>query len=129
MTDSNPTREELEEMDEEELKRLATSRGITVTARDGSDKPSVDDYIGHLASPDESFGGDEEQDDDIAEGDAKAEAAQRRSAQPHKKLDETVSGGRYINAAGKTVNAEGKEVGGDGKAIKAEDVKFPDSPE
>lgn len=129
MADNNQTREELEEMDEEELKNLAASRGITVRASDGSDNPSVDDYVEALAPPDELPSGEPATDPDIAAGDEKAKRAQAAAGKPASRIDETVPGGRYVNPQGKTVNAEGKEVDGDGKPIKEEDKKYPDSPE
>ena len=129
MAENTPTREELEEMDEDQLKALASSRGITVTARDGSGTPSVDDYVDHLAPPDEPFGGDEAEDEDVRAGDERARKAQERTNRPAKRIDETVPGGRYINARGRSVNAAGQELDKGGKPIDAKDQEYPDSPE
>lgn len=129
MADNNPTREELEEMDEAQLRNLAASRGVTVSASDGSGTPSVDDYVEHLAPPDEPFGGEPATDQHVLEGDERARKAQEAARTPQKRMDETVSGGRYINAVGKTVNAHGDEVDDNGKPVDKKDTKFPDSPE
>lgn len=130
MADTNtPTREDLEAMDESELQALATARGVTVTASDGSGTPSVDDYVDALAPPDAPFGGEPATDERIKEGDDKARSAQSSAAKPAKRLDETVPGGSYVNARGKKVNAQGQELGDDGKVVEAQDQKFPDSPE
>lgn len=126
---NNPTREDLEAMDESELQALATARGITVTATDGSGTPSVDDYVEALAPPDAPFGGEPATDERVKEGDDRARAAQASAAKPAKRIDETVPGGSYVNARGKKVNAQGQELGDDGKVVEAQDQKFPDSPE
>jgi hypothetical protein len=125
------TREELEDMDEAQLKALAASRGITVTASDGTGEPSVDDYVEALAPPDSPVGADsiEEEDEAVVEGNKKAYRAQQRAAQPTTRIDETVPGGRYVNRQGKTVNARGQEVDEEGKPLKDDEKEYPDSPE
>lgn len=130
MADKNTlTREDLESKDETELRAIADSRGITVRASDGSDSPSVDDYVEALAPPEEPFGGEPATDDRIAEGDRNARSAQEAAVRPAKRMDETVPGGKYLNARGKTVNAQGEEIGEDGKPVDSEDQTYPDSPE
>lgn len=138
----NQTREELEDMDEEQLKAIAASRGITVTASDGSSSPSVDDYVEALAPPTSTQGGgianeearrgddDEDlKDDRVIEGDRRAAAAQRSSQRPKDRIDETIPGGMYKNSAGKLVNAHGQEVDDKGRVLKPEERQYPDSPE
>lgn len=128
MTDqNNPTREDLEAMDESELQALASARGVTVAASDGSGTPSVDDYVEALAPPDGPFGGVPATDERIAEGDAKARAAQEAAAKPARRLDETVPGGSYVNARGKKVNAAGQELDDAGKVVDQQDKQYPDS--
>jgi hypothetical protein len=128
MADQNTqTREDLEAMDEGQLKSIADSRGITVTASDGSDSPSVDDYVEALEPPDEPFGGEPSQDERVAEGDKRARSAQQAAGKPSKKMDETVPGGKYINRQGKTVNAAGQVLGDDGKPVDSADEQYPDS--
>lgn len=129
MDTNNPTRDDLELMDEAQLKALAESRGITVRASEGGETPSVDDYVEALAPPDDTFGGEPSTDPRIKEGDDRARSAQESAGKPAKRIDETVPGGKYINARGKTVNAEGQELGDDGKVLDQQDKKLPDSPE
>lgn len=126
---NNPTREDLEAMDEDQLRAVAGARGITVAASDGSGTPSVDDYIEALAPPDAPFGGEPATDPRVKEGDERARSAQESSAKPSKRIDETVPGGSYVNARGKKVNAQGQEIGDDGKIVDKQDQQFPDSPE
>lgn len=129
MADNTPTREELEDKDEAELKAIADARGITVKASDGTDEPSVDDYVEALAPPEAPFGGEPAKDEKVAAGDESARVAQERAAQPMRRMDETVPGGSYVNQRGKKVNAQGQELGDDGKVLKPGEVEYPDSPE
>lgn len=125
MTDSTQTREELEAMDEDGLRAIAQSRGVTVTASDGSDSPSVDDYVEALAPPDAPFGGEPSSDPDVRAGDEAARSAQQAARKPSKRIDETVPGGSYLDPRGNRVNAAGERLGGDGKVIPPEDLAPP----
>ena len=129
MANDNKTRDELEAMDEDELKALANARGITVTASDGSGQPSVDDYVEALATPEEPFGGDEAADPIVAKADKRAQAAQQAAGKPAKKLSETVPGGRYVDRNGTVINAEGQPIDDDNKVIEEKDRKVPESAE
>jgi hypothetical protein len=118
----NPTREELEAMDESELQALAAQRGITVKASDGSSTPSVDDYVEALApqsgtatpSPSETQG---------------LHVQSPQTAQGKAQFDTTIRGGRYVNTAGKFVNAHGQEIDNEGNVVDGSETPAPPVPE
>lgn len=104
----NPTREELEAMDETELQALAAQRGVTVKASDGTSTPSVDDYVEALApqgtatpTPSETQG------------------LHTQSPAPGSKasFDTTIRGGRYVNTQGKYVNSHGQLIDDEGNVL------------
>lgn len=103
----NPTRDELEAMDETELQALAKQRGITVKASEGEDEPSHEDYVNALVkSPTPSQ----------TQGLPQGKAA----------FDTTIRGGRYQNAQGKFVNAHGQEIDEEGNVL--DDSETPQPP-
>jgi hypothetical protein len=131
----NPTRDELEDMDEGQLQALATQRGITVTASDGSGTPSVDDYVNALAPADGTAAATAELGTQVptaqetqgihpavAAGDDRARAAQIAALQaPGKgRLDQTIRGGRYVNTQGQFVNAHGQRIDEEGNLLDGE---------
>lgn len=107
MTNKNPTtdRDELESMTKEELVGMAETRGLTVTRGDGEEgDPLKADYVEALATG----------------GTQRAAAGKPTSGTESGRLDETIAGGRYLNAEGKTINAEGKRIDDEGNLVDEE---------
>lgn len=114
----NPTREELEAMDEAELQALATQRGITVKASDGSGTPSVDDYVEALAPQSGTAPTPTPQE---------TQGLHTQSPAPGSKasFDTTIRGGRYVNARGQFVNAHGQRIDEEGNVIDGSETQAP----
>lgn len=127
----NPTRDELDEMSDDELKVLAVNRGLTVTSKADGGDPSRDDYLDAL-DPDDGAGPTPEETQGIhpqvAAGDARARAAQiaaKKTGGKAPRIDETIRGGRYVNTQGKFVNAHGQEIDDDGNVIDGTETPPP----
>ncbi len=103
MSKKNPvSREELEELTVADLEKLATKRGVTVTRGDGAEgDPLKSDYVDALEKADAGAS---------AGATSSAKARGQKGKAGERVLDETVPGGRYINASGDTVDANGKVI-------------------
>lgn len=102
------TRDELDGMTKDDLVAEAEARGLTVTRGDGEEgDPLKADYVEALASGATGASGDSGV---PAASGAKTAAARKPGERIKSDFDETVPGGRTINAAGETVNAKGEKI-------------------
>jgi hypothetical protein len=106
----NPTRDELEAMDETELQALAKQRGITVSASEGETEPSHEDYVNALVK---------------APTPSQTQGLHSQQPQGKAAFDTTIRGGRYQNAQGKFVNAHGQEIDEEGNVLDGSDTPQP----
>jgi hypothetical protein len=108
------TREDLDALTKDELETLAEKRELTVTRGDGTEgDPLKADYVDALAA---SYG--------EAPADGEGSPAIITSKSREKSADETIPGGRYVNAQGHFVNAHGNHIDADGNEVE-KPVKAP----
>jgi hypothetical protein len=105
--DRHYTRDDLDAMTKDELVALAEKEGLTVARGDGSEgDPLKSDYVDALAAETDN-------------GPAIVTSKSRERG-----ADETIPGGRYVDAQGNWVNAHGKHIDASGNEVE-KPVKAP----